>query len=325
MLVEQTAAPADHVNVSTRFPTRARLGLLVTAAVLSLCLVSTASGQARRSGASVMPTTKAAHTIVANLWEQREAALSLLDTTLLTPYESGSALQLDAAYLKFPTCTCTTKRTPHPSDKILVAIPKAATEPVFFAQVHTTDALTHKDPWYIVAVKRDDTGHWKLAFVTVGGDAATPPLTELGTTDAATPKITKAVRSRLTTVAAYGVGLALKPGVAIDHSRSDATLHSRAKVRPGSDGIFGLALPGGKVLSCFTVHDLATFSMKGVLARGNAWARWGTLIAQGSYKSITADYATPQCLTGSGVGSVPGAGRMAGDETVISVTGVRSS
>jgi hypothetical protein len=42
--------------------------------------------------------------------------------------------------------------------------------------VHTTNASTREHLWYVVAVERDGTDPWKLAYINLGGRKAAPPL-----------------------------------------------------------------------------------------------------------------------------------------------------
>ena len=85
------------------------------------------------------------------------------------------------------------------------------------------------------------------------------------------------------------------------------------------DGFVGLALPRGQVLTCFTVHVHATYSMPGGLAQSVARNQWGPQLAPGGYSSITSDAAKPECTVGTGI--KPGAEIATYDQRVVATTG----
>jgi hypothetical protein len=95
-------------------------------------------------------------------------------------------------------------------------------------------------------------------------------------------------------------------------SRTDngATIHSLPALHAGRDGIYGLALAAGKVLSCFTAHQIDTYTLpSGVLQQNAARTQWDHHISPGTYSSITVNNAVPLCVVGTGVGAAtPGLG-----------------
>ena len=186
----------------------------------------------------------------------------------------------------------------------------------------TTNERTKRHPWYVVPVARD-AGRWKLAFVTFGTSATAPPLPELGSSGGYTPRITASMGARMTRLASYSASWSTSHDANVAHTDYGATVRIRSTIEGATDGVFGLSLSSGMVLSCFTLHELGTTTLAGGLLQGAAQRQWSQLLAPGTYRSITVDTATPQCMVGSGAGTPPGRVRMQYDDTIVAVTGVR--
>jgi hypothetical protein len=307
-------------------------GLLVIVGVAGALSATTASGQSasrsarpdastRSNAARVLPTPAEARSIVGNLWEQREGALSLLNPSLLDPYEAASALRQDGAYLGFVLCGCDPKKDPHPADRVVPQIPKGTGGQVFFAQVHTTNTKTHRHPWYVVAVARAGAD-WKISFVTLGSYAAAPPLGQLTGSSAYTLAETGDTRARMVHLARAAATQAAAQDAKVRHTGYGAAIHTHDAVEPAKDGVYGLSLPSQRVLSCFTLHTLETYSMAQGLQQDAARRGWSNLLAPGTYSSITFDSAVSQCVVGASAGTAPGTLRMQYDAQIVAVTGV---
>jgi hypothetical protein len=102
-------------------------------------------------------------------------------------------------------------------------------------------------------------------------------------------------------------------------------VRARPQLRPGPDGVYGIALRSGKVLACFTLHELDTYSLKGGLAQGADREEWGPLLAPGAYRRVTTDAALPECTVGSGSAADAGQLVLRYDRVVVGVTGARLS
>jgi hypothetical protein len=192
---------------------------------------------------------------------------------------------------------------------------------VFFAEVRTVNGRTQAHPWYVVAVTRS-AGSWKLAFITFGTNATAPPLPELGTSGAATPAVTATTSARSSRLAVYGAASETSQHDVPLTNSEGATVQGRDVIRSAKDGVFGLALAPGAVLSCYTLHLLDTTSLARGLKQNAARQQWSPMLAPGVYRRVTVDVAKPQCMVGSGTGSTPGTVRMEYDDTVLGVTGV---
>jgi hypothetical protein len=299
-----------------------RCGLFAVATASALILGGAASAQPS-SARIALPTPGLAHVIVNTLWDERETALVSLDTAKLEAFEVASAEQQDVSYVNSVRCSCEARKDLHPADAVIAQIPKTSVQPMFFAQVHTINARTHVPVWYVVAVVGNNAGAWKLAYVNLGGDTAAPPLGQLTGSSGYTPPITALSYARMTRLAANSVKHAMAHGKLTDSTEYGATIHTRYTLEVGKDGIFGLTLPSGDVLSCFTLHGIDTYSLPSGLQQGPTQSQWGHLLAPGIYKSITADSAAPMCVTGNGVGDATGAFRFSYDQREITTTGVR--
>ena len=311
-----------------------RCGLFAVATASVLMLGGVAYAQPSRSSTPlltrtpsgariVLPTPGLAHVIVNTLWSERETALASLDTTKLEPFEVASAKQQDVAYINSVRCNCEARKDLHPADAVIAQIPKTSVQRVFFAQVHTTNARTHAPVWYVVAVVGNDAGAWKLAYINLSGDKAAPPLGQLTGSSGYTPPVTAQSYERMTRLAENSVKHAMAHGKLTGSTEFGAIIHTRYTLEAGKDGIYGLALPSGDVLSCFTLHGIDTYSFPSGLQQGPTQSQWGHLLPPGIYKSITADSAAPVCAAGNGVGDATGTFRFSYDQREITATGVR--
>jgi hypothetical protein len=310
---------------------------LPAVAIASVLLMLGAAGCGQANGSSSEPLTRkpssanmalaqspaAARSIVNSLWSQRESALASLDTSEINRLESAFAKQQDDAYINAVRCRCEPQKNPHPSDLVVPQIPKASGQSVLFAQVRTTNLDTGERPWYVVAVERDGTGSWKLAHINFGGYKAAPPLRGLTNSDGYTLRVSAASRARMTHLAETYIRYAMTHNKLTHRTDYGATVHSRYAMKPERDGIYGLALPSGQLLSCFAMHRIDTYSLQSGLPQGPARTQWGHLLPRGIYKSITVDDAAPMCVVGRGVGKTVGVLRLKYDKRVIATTGVR--
>jgi hypothetical protein len=293
------------------------IALAIAVVVAAYCTNAQAATTARTVA---LPSATQAQQIVAGLWKHREAALTSLDTHALGPIEGGVAIQLDVSYINGVRCSCIDAKDPHPLVSVRPLIPASSVQPSFMAAVRTTNKNTGTHPWYLVAVARQ-AGTWKLAFVTYATENAALPLPELSDS-ASTPAIDAIAHARMTRMAVWQAhatsGLYPKPIV----NEYGATVRTRAKVRTTLDGVYGLVLPSGEYLSCFTLHLVATTSMKGGVQQDAGQEEWGKALAPGTYRNVTVDSAVPECMVGTGTGAVPGMLRLQYDTRVVSATGV---
>jgi hypothetical protein len=311
-----------------------RLRLLALAvAPLALMLVADASAQpSHRAGGTAgesltkaaMPTTSQARSIVAGLWARRESALASLQVSSIGQFETGSLKILDSAYVASVRCGCGPRKDAHPASAVVVAVPRAAAQPVFFAQVRTTTAHG-RHPWYILAVMRGSDARWRLDHLTFGGYQSAPPLKTITNSSASTPAVTASSRARIAHLAAVGNAWMQKGTIRTARTAYGATIRRRV-VLGAKDGISGLALPAGKVLSCFTTHTLETYTPAAGhgLQQNAARTSWLHQLAPGLYTSITVDNAIALCAVGSGSSSHPGGLRWRYDERPVAIRGVRA-
>jgi hypothetical protein len=321
--IRQDASPADMGGMRTR--TRLlvpMVSLVVLLASISAMFASSASASPTRASAVAMPTPAAARTLVSQLWKQRDGALTLLSANLLPPYETGIARELDDANVSDAACTCQETKDPHPVMQVIPLVPKRSVQPAFFAEVQTTNDRTKQHPWYVVALAPEG-GRWKITFVTFATNAAAPPLPELGTAGGYTGAISAATHVRMTRMARFAASSTAAHEAKPTHTQYGATVVRRPTIEPGNDGVYGVALGAGKLLSCFTVHDLATSTLSIGLAQGPEQVQYGPTLAPGTYRSVTVDTATPQCMVGTGSGSAPGTLRMQDGATRLAATGVK--
>ena len=297
---------------------------LVTLLLAALAVTAAACGQSGASpapapahtGASTTPapasgsagalTPAAARTIVTRLWLGRETALASLAAAMLRPVETAPALAEDQAYVAGVRCGCQPQKDEHTIVAILPEIPRTSPRETFFAQVRTTNTSVGDHPWYVLAITRT-AGGWKIAHITVGGYKPRPPLSGLGVAAATTAPVSAHDVARMVHIARREAWWGNTHAHRTSRMSYGATVRARGVVRPGADGVFGLALPGGKVLACFTLHELDTYSLRGGLAQDESRQQWGAQLAPGAYRTVTTDTAAPECAAGTGVGrAVPG-------------------
>jgi hypothetical protein len=275
-----------------------------------------------RAGAAVkLPKPASARLIVKNLWSRREVALATLREARLVPIERASARRFDSNYVRNVRCKCEPKKDRHPAIAVIVQVPRRSVKPVFFAQVRTTNAV-RKHPWYVIAVERA-AGTWRIALVVFGGYGAAPPLRGLTRSNAKTLPVKARSYARIRRLA--DASLAYRTAHAKRRNRTSygATVRIRSEMQRAKDGIYGLALPGGKVISCFTMHSIKTYSLPRGLAQNARRKQWGHGLAPGSYKTITVDRAVPMCTVGKGARRAIGVLRFTYNERAVGITGVR--
>jgi hypothetical protein len=274
----------------------------VVTALALLCLAAPAYGRAtapRMTARAALPTASGAKQIVNALWAERERTLTARAIRAVPGYAVASAKSHDVVYLANVLLGDTPQLVPHPIVDVIPQIPDGADQPVFFAQVLTTNGSIDRFVWYLVAVERVQGGSWKIGFVTFGGrDAKTPPLRPLTRSDASTPRVTADARARITRMArSYA-----KP-YPTQRTPNGVVVHSHGAVRIASERVYGLALPSGDALSCFTWHTIATVTYPaGVLQQRSPVYAWGHMLALGDYRKITLDKAVAQCTAGRGDG-----------------------
>ncbi len=297
---------------------------------LLVVVLASACGQAGASspppvvtGPVAVTNTIEAHDAASALWGQRETALASLDVTKLAVIETKSALQMDSAYVDAVQCGCKPQIDGHPAKKVIVQIPKKSVQPVFFAEIDTTNTGTNRHPWYVLAIARDKaTWSWRIAYVTFGGYGAAPPLRKLTKSAGLTPAVTDQSVARMGHLADLSVHYAMTHNKLTGHTSYGATIRRKAEVKPAKDGLYGLQLPSGNVLSCYTMHSLVTYSDKSGLRQSASREQWGDLLAQGTYKSITTDNAQTECVVGKGVGKNTGKLWLQYTPQLLSTTGV---
>jgi hypothetical protein len=292
---------------------------LVTLLVAALALTAAGCGQSSASpaqapaptsaSAATAPTSTAggrltpaaARTIVTRLWLRRETALSSLAAGPLSPIETGAAVAEDRAYVEGVRCGCEPQKDGHTIVAILPEIPRTSPADTFFAQVHTTNTTSGDHPWYVVAITHAG-GSWKIAYVTFGGYKPRPPLSGLGVAAGTTAAVSAPDVARMVHIALRETAWGKAHAHRTSRTNYGATVRARGAVRPGADGVYGLTLPGGNVLACFTLHELDTYSLRGGLAQDDSRRQWGAQLAPGGYGTITVDTAEPECAAGTGVG-----------------------
>jgi hypothetical protein len=301
------------------------LSLAATASARPVRAVAAPLTASRSLANASLPTPAAAAAIVKHLWAQREQALAALDVEGIGPVETASVRQADAAYVNAVRCGCEPKKDPHPLLQVVPQIPDASVAPAFFAQVRTTNTTSpDRRPWYLMVVTREG-GAWKFAQLTFGGYGAAPPLRVVTRSGGTTPRVTAAAHARIVHLAQSAFGRGAAVVAPVSHTDYGATIHSHPALHARKDGIYGLALPAGKVLSCFTAHTVETYTLpSGVLQQNAARTQWGHDIAPGTYSSITVDNAVPLCVVGTGVGAARKGLGWTYDARVFASSGVRA-
>jgi hypothetical protein len=300
-----------------------RCAALVTLLLVALAVTAAACGQSStapagtpaQTSAPTQPaptsaagtlTPAAARTIVTRLWLRRETALRSLAAGLLPSVETAAAISEDRAYVMSVRCGCGPQKDGHTIVAILPEIPRTSPADTFLAQVRTTNTTSGDHPWYVLAITRA-AGTWKIAHLTLGGYKPQPPLAHLGIVAGTTAAVSGHDVARMVHIARREAWWGNTHAHRTSHTSYGATVRARGAVRPGADGAFGLTLPGGRVLACFTLHELDTYSLRGGLAQGDLRRQWGPELAPGGYRTITTDTAEPECAAGAGVGqAVPG-------------------
>jgi hypothetical protein len=244
----------------------------------------------------------AATSIVTRLWSRREVALSTLSGAALAQIETAEAAAQDRAYVNDVRCGCAPQKDAHGIVSILPEIPRTSPQHAFFAQVRTQNLSTGDHPWYVLAIVRS-AGSWRIAYVTGGGYKPKPPLSGLGVAAGRTAAVTARDRARMVHIAERETAWAGSHGKHVTHTDYGATVRARAGLHVSADGVFGLTLPGGRVLACYTLHELDTYTIPGGLAQNDARQQWGPQLAPGGYRSIVVDSQEPYCAAGSGRGS----------------------
>jgi hypothetical protein len=246
-----------------------------------------------------LPTVAGAKDIVSTLWAARERALNSQAIRAIPAFAVASARDHDVVYLANVLVGDTPMIAPHALVQVIPEIPKASDQPVFFAQVLTVNGGTGKSVWYLVAIERAGDGTWKIAFVSFGGrDAKAPPLRELTRSDSSTPSITPDARARIVRQA-----LSVAKPYPVQRTAKGVVVRSHGAVNVATERIYGLALPSGDVLSCFTWHTIGTVTYPaGVLRQQSPTYAWGHVLALGDYRSVTIDKAVAECTAGAGDG-----------------------
>jgi hypothetical protein len=311
---------------------RAFAALATVIAVLSLAVPASAQPasdgaaplSASRASTKVdLPAPEKAKEIVSILWAQREQALNAREASTLDTFDSASARMHDIVYLVHVVLGDESQLVPHPVVEVITLVPKESDKPVFFAELRTTNGDARKFAWYMVAVERGRDAKWKLAFVSFAGrDAHEPPLRPVkATSHLATPGVTADTRARIERQAMASVHK--NPAT---RTADGVVVRSRGAVMRAKEGIYGLALSSGEVVTCYTWHTIGTVTYPGhVLVQTVPKYQWGRLLKPGTYASLRMDQAVAQCVVGIGDGKhkprmlVQDAVRLAG------ITGVRAA
>jgi hypothetical protein len=247
---------------------------------------------------AVLPTPAAAQSIVRTLWFRREVALAQSDPSTIDTFATASAKAHDLTYMRLRRCRCEKSIGEHPIDEVVLQIPKASIRPVFFAEVHTTNASSGLRVWYVVAVEHVRSGAWKFAFVSWGGSGedATAPFLPFTKSSEYTPPVTAEALARIQRQAK-----AVVHANPTTRTKEGVVIRSRGTMGPQAEGVYGVPLPSGQVISCFTWHVIGTYTYPGgVLVQRAAKLSWGPLIKPGTYASITLDNAMAECTVGTG-------------------------
>jgi hypothetical protein len=266
-------------------------------------------------------TVANARAIVARLWAEREQALATLDPSRLSAFDTASARAADRGYMTMAHCGCEPRKDQHPLDRIVLEIPRKPSGGAFLAQVRTTNARDGLHAWYVIAITHAD-GKWRIGFVTFGWYKTPPPLARLAVADGYTAPITLGDRRDLARLAGRTIRTVAAHAARTSRMSYGATVHAQAAFRPAADGVYGLALPGGRLLACYTVHEVDTYSLRGGLLQSDAQNQWGPFLTPGAYSTITADTEATQCVVGRATGHQAGELMLQYGPQLIATTGV---
>jgi hypothetical protein len=289
----------------------------------ALVLVIASPGLARTTtstrSAATLPSAAQARSIVFELWSLRESALASLDKAAIARVESAAAKKQDQAYVASVRCHCEPQRQADYADQVLPLVPKTSVQPSFFAEVHTKNSHTGERISYLVAVDRVDRT-WKIATIALGNPRAALPSEALTKTAGRTVAINASAHRRIAQLAGASIHYAMTRNQLTHVTDYGATVRIRFALAP-ADGIYGLALHSGQVLSCFTLHSVYTYSHPAGLRQDAARSSWGHQLDPGIYATITTDEATPMCTVGKGSDGVVGVLRFQGERRLLTVKG----
>jgi hypothetical protein len=243
-----------------------------------------------------MPAPAEAESIVANLWSQHEDAVGAFEVSGLPTFETGAAAAFDDHLIQYVLCGCADQIGRHPFQHIVPLVPRGGEGDSFLAQVQTRNVVTRNLVWYIVGVKRDQAGTWKMGFYTFAGYGKRRHLRVPVDAQGYAPAVTGETVRHLERLAASNV----------ERTRRRAHLHVRRtnygadvttdfSVRTASDGIYGFELPSGRTVVCYTLHEADSYSSDGGLFQDGERKNWGPLLAPGDYHTIVIDSATSLC------------------------------
>jgi hypothetical protein len=245
--------------------------------------------------AAKMPSPADATRVVRELWTQRENTIGRNDADGFGEMEAGAAQAIDSSYVQFVICGCNTPKAEHTLLRVLPIIPRTSANGSFMAEVQTLNTTTGERPWYIIGMTRE-AGAWKIGFITFGWCKKQPPLRLPKTVNGYMPPLTAATRKRIQQLAAADVKVSMRAGT---HTKTGygADVRTTTIVRPG-EGLFGIDLRNGRVLGCYTVHTLDTYSMAGGLNQDSGQHNWGPKLKPGVYGKILTDTAHSVCDSG---------------------------
>ena len=234
--------------------------------------LSDGQAQGGTGAAAKMPSQADATKIVRELWALRENVIDRLDATGFASLEVGAAQSIDSSYVRFVLCGCNQPKAGHQLQRVIPIVPKSSSDGTFMAEVQTINTATDDRPWYILGFRRVD-GQWKIAFITLGGFKAEPPV-QLPTTRGLAP-MTRATHAQTSRMATSAANYAATQGPANSTTSYGAAVHSQILVRPQSDGVFGAAIGPGLVLGCYTVHQVDTYSLASGISQDAGRRNWG--------------------------------------------------
>src|SRR5262249_38497700 len=118
-----------------------------------------------------------------------------------------------------------------------------------------------------------------------------PPLAPLVSAHGSVPGVTAADEKRIAHEA-----VATMPRPSVQRSKEGVVAHTHGVVRQ-EEGVYGLVLDSGGVVSCYTLHSIGVLTAPGkiLVQRPPKWS-WGRQLARGDYKSVTVDKAVAQCI-----------------------------